>query len=547
MNIFSTPGANLATQFWIAGRFVQSVSLLIAPVLMRMRIRAGPVFFIYLAATAAVLVSIFGYAIFPVCFVEGSGLTGFKVMSEYVIITILIAAVFALMGRQEVFDRSVLQLVAASIICAIGSELLFTFYIDVYDLPNLIGHYFKLASCYLIYRAMIRMGLEKPYSIILRDLKQSEERLLVEKNRAETYLNIAGVLFVVIDVSEKVVLINRRGCEMLGCDGASAAAGSNWFDTFVPERSRDGERFFFSRFLSGRSDGIEYRESAVLTREGRQRVIAWHYRVLRDEAEKITGLVSSGEDITDRIEYERALEEYQGKLEQLVQHRTGELERTNDQLIAVSKKLAEAENIERQRISRELHELVGQNLTALGLNLNIMRSKLSQKELDALEGRITDSLSLVEDTTMSVRDVMAQLRPPVLDDYGLFAAIRWYAAQFRGRTGVRVDLVGEDLFPRPDMHTETSLFRIIQEALNNVVKHSGATEVAIVLKSSDDGVTLVVEDNGVGFDREEMNRSKKTGKWGLANISERAMSIGGSCMIESVPGKGTRIVVEVRP
>ncbi len=546
MNIFSMPGANLATQLWIAGRFTQGVSLLIAPTLMRTRIRPVPVFVIYVAATAAILVSIFGYDIFPVCFVEGSGLTGFKVVSEYMIITILIAAIFALISRQEAFDRSVLRLVEASIICAVASELLFTFYVDVYDLSNLIGHYFKLVSYYLIYRAMIKTGLEKPYSIILRDLKQSEEKLLAEKNRAETYLNIAGVLFVVIDVSEKVVLINRRGCEMLGCDGASAA-GSNWFDTFVPERSRKGERLFFSQFFSGRSDGIEYRESAVLTREGKQRVIAWHYTLLRDEAEKIMGLVSSGEDITDRIEYERALEEYQGKLEQLVQYRTRELERTNDQLIAVSKKLAEAENIERQRISRELHDLVGQNLTALGLNLNIMRSKLSQKELDALEDRIADSLSLVEDTTMSVRDVMAQLRPPVLDDYGLFAAVRWYAAQFRERTGVRVDVVGEDLFPRPDMHTETSLFRIIQEALNNVVKHSGATGVAIVLKGSDDGVTLIVEDNGVGFDREEMSRSKTTGKWGLANISERAMSIGGNCMIESVPGKGTRIVVEVRP
>lgn len=546
MNIFSLPGANLATQLWIAGRYVQGISLLVSPMLIGKKMDPLPIFVIYLAGSSAILVSIFGYPVFPVCFAEGSGLTHFKVFSEYLIIMFLIAAIAALMIRRDAFDHNILMLIVASIICTIASELTFTFYVDVYGVFNLTGHYFKLASYYLLYHAMIKTGLEQPYSLILRDLKQSEERLLVEKNRAETYLSIAGILFVVIDASERVVLINRRGCEILGCDGPTAV-GCNWLEAFVPPFDRKEERLFFSRFLSGQTEGIEYRESAVLTAQGKERIVAWHYTLLRDESENITGLLSSGEDITDRVEYERALERYQGKLEKLVQLRTVELERTNAQLMAVSKKLSEAENLERRRIASELHDLVGQNLTALGLNLNIMRTKLSMKDVDALEARIADSMSLIEDTTASIRDVMAQLRPPVLDDYGLFAAIRWYAGQFRERTGVTVNVVGEDLISRPGMHTETSLFRIIQEALNNVVKHSGATMVSILLESNSEGVKLVVEDNGVGFDRAQMHRSKIRDTWGLANISERAISIGGKCMIESVPGKGTRIVVEVRP
>ncbi len=544
MNIFAVPGSNLATQLWIAGRYMEGISLLLAPIFIRKKVNPVVVFIAYFVVTAGVFVSIFGYDVFPVSFVEGTGLTIFKVMSEYIIITILIAAVFALIKQQEAFDKKVLRLIAASIFCAVASELTLTFYIDVYGFSNLLGHYFKLVSYYLIYHAMIKTGLEKPYSIILRDLKKSEERLLVEKNRAETYLRMAGVIFMIMDNSEKIVLINRRGCEILGCD-IENITGKNWFDTFVPVAERKEERAFFSRFMSGRTSGIEYRESAILTANGKERIIAWHDTLIQDESSGATGMLSSGEDITDRIEYEKALERYQGKLEQLVQKRTNELERTNSELIAVTKKLAEAENIERQRIARELHDLIGQNLTALGLNLNIIKAKLSSNESEVLRGRIRDSLFLVEETTISIRDVMAQLRPPVLDDYGLFAAVNWYSDQFRERTGVNIDVVGGELSPRPDMHAETALFRIVQEALNNVVKHSGATSVTIVLKRSGKGVTLTIEDNGIGFDKESVTRSQRSGKWGLTNISERAISIGGSCQIESVPGSGTRIVVEV--
>lgn len=544
MNIFTITGANTTTQLWIAGRYMESIALLCAPALLGRRINPGTTFIVSFVFTAGVLVSIFVFDIFPVTFVEGTGLTDFKVMSEYIIITMLIAAVFALVRVQEAFDKTVLRLIIASIICGVCAEIAFTFYVDVYDFSNLLGHYFKLISYYLLYAAMIKTGLQKPYSIMLRDLKESEERLLHEKNLAETYLAIAGVIFVIIDTSGKVALVNERGCRILGCNREDVH-GTDWFDTFVPTHSREEERSFLRGFLSGKEESVAYRESFVMTKEGAERVIAWHHTLLRGASKKVTGMLSSGEDITGRLEYEKALKKYQGQLEQLVQERTDELEKTNSQLVAVTRKLAEAESAERKRISRELHDLIGQNLTALGLNLNIIQTKLSKKELETVQGRINDSLMLVEETTVCIRDVMAQLRPPVLDDYGLFAATRWYGEQFKERTGVDVKVLGSDLPVRPAMHTETALFRIIQETLGNVVKHSGATLVSIALKQQDGSVLLTIEDNGVGFDSSEVARSQMTGKWGLINIRERAMSIGGSCRIESVPGQGTRIVVEV--
>ncbi len=544
MSVFPWKEADPATQLWVASRYIQSVSLFIAPFFIERNLKPGMMFLIYSGLSAALLSSIFG-GIFPRSFIENAGLTGFKVISEYLVVGILIGSIFILAKRSEKFDRRVLRLIIGSILCVVCSEMAFTLYVDVYGIWNLVGHYFKIASYYLIYRATIKTGLREPYSIILRDLKLSEEKLLVEKNRVETYLNLSGTLFVVTDDSGKVILINRSGREILG-GGKEEVIGRNWFDTFIPVMDRKDERAFFTRFLSGGAGAIEYRESAVVTVDGKEKIIAWHHTVLDDEPTGVTVVLSSGEDITSRIEYENALEKYQGKLEQLVQLRTGELRKMNDQLMVVSKKLSEAETIERRKISRELHDLVGQNLTALGLNLNIMKAKLASREFVVLGKRIADSISLVEDTTVTIRDVMSRLRPPILDDYGLLAAIKGYAENFSDRTGIAVAINGDDFPLRPDIHTETSLFRIAQEVLNNVAKHSGATGVTISIVRKSDGIVLVIEDNGKGFDSGRVRVSRKKGSWGLTNITERAISIGGSCVIESEPGRGTRIVVEVQ-
>jgi PAS domain S-box-containing protein len=536
MNIFPEAGVNLSTQLWIAGRYLQGASLFAAPFFIDRRLGRSAVLITYTVVSALLLICIFN-GIFPLSFGETSGSTRFKVISEYLVIILVILSVVILLRHRERFDRRVLRFITGSIVCIAFSEMALTLSVDVYGIGNLVGHYFKLASYYLLYRAMIKTGLKEPYSIILHDLQQSEERLLAAKNRAETYLNMAGTLFVIIDSLERIILINRQGCEILGCD-KNEVIGSNWFETFIPPAERKEERAFFSQFLTGRSRAIEHRESAVVAGGDRERTIAWHYTMLNDDPADAVVVIASGEDITSRLEYEHALEKYQGKLEKLVQLRTGELKKTNDQLMLVSKKLSEAENIERRKIARELHDLVGQNLTALGLNMNIMKARLSSRDMAGIDKRIEDSISLIEETSVTIRDVMAKLRPPILDDYGLFAAIRSYTENFSDRTGIAVAITGEDF--------GTRLFRIAQEILNNVAKHSGAMNVVIEVSQNVSGISLVIADDGKGFDRDEVLRSKKKVRWGLTNIMERALSIGGTCAIESEPGKGTRIRVEVR-
>ncbi len=289
--------------------------------------------------------------------------------------------------------------------------------------------------------------------------------------------------------------------------------------------------------------------------------------LVRDRQGRPRGMVGIDRDITDRKQAQaqreaalEALRQAQDELEQRVEARTADLSRANvllvqevserarvqealrqsrRQLRELSARLAAVEEAEKQHLARELHDQVGQNLTALGINLNIVRAQLPP-ELASLQPRLDDALALVEETTERIRNVMAELRPPVLDDYGLVAALRWYAEQFTARMGLPVTVEGPGLAPRLAPAVEIALFRVVQEALTNVAKHAQASRATVALTSNQAGVRLVVADDGVGFDVSHRGQS-----WGLMGMTERAQGVGASFRIESSPQQGTRVIVEV--
>ena len=215
--------------------------------------------------------------------------------------------------------------------------------------------------------------------------------------------------------------------------------------------------------------------------------------------------------------------------------------------------MAEVAEDERQQLARELHDQVGQNLTALGINLNIVRMQLPDEAAAPVHSRLDDSLSLVEQTAERIRDVMAYLRPPVLDDYGLVAALHWYGEQFAQRTDIAVAVEGQESAPRLSARVENALFRIAQEALTNVAKHAQATQVTVIVKADGGTLRLVVADDGVGFDPSTTLRASPAHLaepdgdrgWGLLTMTERAEAVGGRCRIESDPRQGTQVIVEV--
>jgi two-component system sensor histidine kinase UhpB len=140
---------------------------------------------------------------------------------------------------------------------------------------------------------------------------------------------------------------------------------------------------------------------------------------------------------------------------------------------------------------------------------------------------------------------MADLRPPVLEDYGLLAALRWYGNLFSSRNQISTTVQGEEPDPRMGIDIEIVLFRITQEALTNIAKHAKASNVTMNFDIKDGRQRLVITDDGVGFDTGELYNYKEQTSWGMVTMFERAQSIGGSLFIESHPGGGTKIVVEV--
>jgi signal transduction histidine kinase len=193
MGIFPDNGSNLPTQLWIAARYLQSISLLIAPFMLRKELNVHKVFSIYFVFTFLILASIFlGY--FPDCLIEGSGLTQFKIISEYFISLILLASLFMLHKHKEEFNSDVYMLLSGVIIFTIFAELSFTFYIDVYGFSNLVGHYFKLLSFYFIYKAIVVTSLKRPYDLLYRELKMREYDLVKKKESQEHLLETLGLV-----------------------------------------------------------------------------------------------------------------------------------------------------------------------------------------------------------------------------------------------------------------------------------------------------------------------------------------------------------------
>ena len=171
VNLFPGTTSNLPTQLWLAARYIQSLTFLVGPFLVHRKLNLTWTAVPYFALVAVLLLSIFEWNLFPASYIEGVGLTPFKIASEYVICAILLLALVLLVRKREAFDPNVLQLLAFSISASVASELAFTSYVQVIDRANMIGHLFKIVAFYLIYKAIVQTGIVKPYNLVFRELK----------------------------------------------------------------------------------------------------------------------------------------------------------------------------------------------------------------------------------------------------------------------------------------------------------------------------------------------------------------------------------------
>jgi signal transduction histidine kinase len=221
------------------------------------------------------------------------------------------------------------------------------------------------------------------------------------------------------------------------------------------------------------------------------------------------------------------------------------LRNSAEQLQALSRRLVDVQESERRQFSRELHDRVGQNLTALSISVDILKTQLPGNGNEAFRSRLDDAAALLESTAGAIENVMSDLRPPMLDDYGLLPALQWYANEFSGRTGIEVTVEGDERTERLMQASEIALFRIVQEALNNVAKHAHAGRVHITLERSGTQIIMSVSDDGVGIDAASNTISSRRPGLGMVTMRERTQAVGGRFEIGAASGRGTRVVVRI--
>lgn len=215
------------------------------------------------------------------------------------------------------------------------------------------------------------------------------------------------------------------------------------------------------------------------------------------------------------------------------------------QLRALASRVTDVREQEQRQLAQELHDQIGQTLTVINLNLDLIEQAIPADSPADTRRRLSDTSSLVGQVIQQVRTVLAGLRPPMLDDYGLLAALQWYGQQFALRTGIAVQTGDCGAVPRCSPQVETALFRIAQEALNNVSKHALADQVEMSLCCEDGFLQLIITDHGRGFHVDRARQVADEPHWGFLIMQERALAVGGTLHIASQPGAGATVTVKV--
>ena len=318
MGVFPAYG-NLGPAFYIASRYLLSISLIIAPLFISRKLNATLMFTVYALITLLILLSILYWQIFPVCIVEGVGLTPFKVISDYIICFILLAAIGVMIIKRSSFDSRVLWLIVTSIILSIATGLSFTLYTDPSGIMNMVGHLFQIASFYLIYLALIETSLTKPQEILYRKLKQNEDALRESEKKLTDIIAFLPDATLAINKEGRVIIWNKAIEKMTGVPAAEMI-GKGDYAYAIPFYGEARPQLMDLVFEDNEEIAAKYPK---VTREGDTLMVevfchalynnkgAWvlaKASPLHDQFGNIIGAIESIRDITKRKQAEEALQ-----------------------------------------------------------------------------------------------------------------------------------------------------------------------------------------------------------------------------------------------
>ena len=325
------------------------------------------------------------------------------------------------------------------------------------------------------------------------------------------------------DLEGRYLAINKLGARLYG-KTIDEIIGKSDSDIFSSDESQ--RELEIDRSVIKNGEGKVY--ELAITTDGMTKVMLFTKTPFLNQRGEILGVVVVARDITD---HQRASEN---------------LENSRAELRALSARLQSVREEERLRIAREIHDELGQVLTGLKLDLVSFTKKISESlsrvEWDPLKNRSQEIVNLINSAILTVRKISTELRPGLLDAVGLTAAIEWQAKEFENRTGIKCKLKLPHETFIIDQHRSIAIFRIFQEILTNVARHSQATEVSVAIDKNDIELLLEAKDNGRGIRANEFSNPKSLG---LLGMRERALLLGGELVVRGIPAKGTIVTLRI--
>ena len=379
-----------------------------------------------------------------------------------------------------------------------------------YQFKNNEGHWLTLLNKSII----IYNNNNEPIRLIgnVQDITKEEEikqQIINEKEISDALINsLPGIFY----------MFNKKGEYIRWNENIYTITGYNIEDItsinptlFVPEEQRS---YLIEKINSVFENGSDSIEADLLTKDGRR--IPYYFTGNYIKIDDQDCMMGVGIDISERVKFQQELRNLATDLQNIREE-------------------------ERTRISREIHDELGQQLTGLKMNISWLNKKITNTTPE-ISTHINQSIALSDQTLKTVRRIAAQLRPSILDDLGLVSALEWESDEFQNRYNIEANFTAENVTSTLDQKMSTAIFRIFQESLTNILRHSKATLVTTIFSEFPNQFTFKIEDNGIGFDE---NANKKIRSLGLLGMQERAIMIGGTLTIKSTPNKGTILYLEI--
>lgn len=522
LNIFSTGNANLPTQFLISARYMESITFLCAPLFLGKNISTSLIALLYGLITAFIFAAIFQWDIFPVCYIEGSGLTAFYIISQYLICTIWLLAIITFTSHRHKMIAPSYPLFLFAIILNIASELtlILSQGVNVNDIYSFASHIFNIFSIYFVYKAIIEISLTQPYNSIFRELHKSEKQF---RNIYDT----APLAFVVWNKQCEIIKWNNTAEKMFGWS-SQEVMGQNFFEFLVPENKRSQMKEIAESLQKGTFANRSINDN--ITKNGKIITCEWNNSILKDEENNIEGYLSLGLDITEQILAGKTLAQQSEMTERFAYSIVHDLKSPSTSLYGLadllSKKYGKSLDQKARLFIDQIMNISAQ-ITSLVENINIF---IATKELPCS----IETIQLKEILTLIREEFSAQL---------ISRNIHW--SEPESIPHIRADRI--------------AVIRVLRNFIENALKYGGENlkTIQIGYEDREDYHILLVKDDGAGLKQEELGsifevfqRKKNPGAiigsgLGLAIVRELARHFKGQVWVESSFGKGACFYISI--